>query len=99
MIENARIDTAAETAVEIGTGTARGHQGAKGAAVGTTTDLLVAIATSLTTGAGVGAVGVALVVDGTGKGRGKGTATRTNSTTSDVVVIRRHLRRESQPPT
>lgn len=85
------------TAVEIGTGTARDHQDVKAAAVGTTTDL-VAIVTSLTTGAGVeAAAGVALAVDGTGRERG--TVNRTNSGTSDVVVIRRHLRRESPPRT
>lgn len=98
MIENAKIDMGAATAVEIGTGTARDHQDVKAAAVGTTTDLLVAIVTSLTTGAGVeAAAGVALAADGTGRGRG--TVNRTNSGTNDVVVIRRHLRRESPPRT
>lgn len=86
-----------ETAVETGTGTARDHQGVKVAAVGTTTDLLVAIVISSTTGAGVEAVGVALVVGVTGRGRG--TATRTNLGTSDVAVIRRHPRRGSPPRT
>lgn len=97
MTENARIDMEGETAVEIGTGTARDHQGVKAAAVGTTIDLLVATVTSSTTGAGVEAVDVALAVGGTGRGRG--TATRTNLGTSDAVVIRRHLRRGNLPPT
>lgn len=86
-----------ETAVGTGTGTARDHRDVRAAAVGTTTDLPVAIVTSLTTGAVVEAGAVAMVVDG--KGRGRGTATRTNSGTSDAVVIRRRPRSESPPRT
>lgn len=88
----------AETAVGTGTGTARDHRDVKAAAVGTTTDLPVAIVTSLTTGAVVEVVGVDMVV-AEGKGRGRGTVTRTNSGTSDAVVIRRRPRSESPPRT
>lgn len=88
-----------ETAVGTETGTARDHRDVKAAAVGTTTDLPVAIVTSLTTGAVVEAVGVDMVVAAEGKGRGRGTATRTNSGTSDAVVIRRRPRSESPPRT
>lgn len=87
-----------ETAVGTVTGTARDHRDVKAAAVGTTTDLPVAIVTSLTTGAVVEVVGVDMVV-AEGKGRGRGTATRTNSGTSDAVVIRRRPRSESPPRT
>lgn len=77
----------------------RDRQDARVAAVGTTTDPLVATVTCSTTGAAAEAEGGAQVVDGTGRGTGRGTATRTNSGTSDAVVIRRLPRRESPPRT